>query len=85
MQHEPPCEPLKKCRTETSDRLTNIENDIKSMKDDVCAMKDILETWNNTKGFVTTIKIISKVAVWIGITSAAFTGIYHAIRHFGQS
>lgn len=82
--HAPPCEPLKECKKETSDRLTTIETDIKEMKSDICAMRDILETWNNTKGFVTTVKVLSKLAIWASVTIGALTAIYHALKHLGQ-
>ena len=80
--HETPCETLVKCREETGDRLTNIENDVRSIQDDVKAMREIIETWNNTKGFVTTIHNLSKVTVWLTTTSAALAGIWYAIKHF---
>ena len=83
--HETPCETLVKCKEETSDRLDSLEEKVETISVNVQAMREILDTWNNTKGFVSTVRIMSKVLVWTVATGAALTAIYHAIKHFGQS
>lgn len=82
--HVTPCQPLRECKEDTTERLTNIENDLKHIKESLESMVDIINTWNNGKGFVNTIRVLSKIAVWLGITGAAITGIYQSIKHFGE-
>ena len=42
-------------------------------------LKEILEVWNNGKGFVKTSKTFSKFLVWASITIAATSGVIAAI------
>lgn len=82
--HEPPCEPLKECQKKTTDRLDSLEESMASVHSNVIATREIIEAWNNGRGFVTTIRVMSKIVVWLGVTGAAITGIYHAIKHLGE-
>lgn len=82
---------MQKSEKERLEKIENevaaIQSDIKtilSMQNDIKAIYDIIETWNNTKGFVVTIRVLSKVAVWIGVTGAALATIYHFLEHFGD-
>ena len=77
------CKELEECKQAVETRISEMEDSIESIKDDVKAMREIIETWNNGKGFVNTIRILSKIAVWLGLTGAALAGIYHSIRHWG--
>jgi hypothetical protein len=82
--HEPPCEPLKKCRAETSDRLTTLEEKVCKIERNSDAILEILNTWNEGKSVVKWMKIGSKIVMWLSGTSIAIVGIYQSIRHFGQ-
>lgn len=89
MEHTPPCDQLKVCSEDTEKRMSGLEaqiSDLKSnvddMKSDLKAMREIIETWNNTKGFVTTIQVLSKIAMWFAGLTAAIVGAYHAIKHW---
>ena len=73
--HESPCETLKECKTNTDDRLTNIEDKLDSLL-------EIVEVWDNGKGFINTVKVISKIAIFISLTGAALTTIYQAVKHY---
>lgn len=76
---------LVKRKDETTDeRLNRLEVKVESIDDNVQAMREILDTWNNTKGFVTTVRVLSKVTIFIGVTGAALAGIYQALKHLGQ-
>ncbi len=66
-------------------RLGRLEESIEQIDINIRAMREILELFNDTKGFINTVRGVSKVAIWFGATSAALTAIYHAIKHFGQS
>ena len=48
-------------------------------------MLDIMEAWNNGKGFINTIRIISKIAIWAGLVTGAVVSMWQAFKHFGQS
>lgn len=80
--HETPCQILQDCKEDTSTRITNLEKDVGEIKDDVKAMREIIEAWNNSKGFVITLRIMSKVMIFVTTTGAALAGIYWAIKNW---
>lgn len=80
--HETPCEALKECSRETSDRLERVEEALMHIDNNVKATREIVEIFNDTKGFVNTVKTMSKIAIWFGVTTAALTGIYHTIKNY---
>ena len=89
--HTPPCDELVKCKDDTKTRLTNIETqqvtmcqDISDIKDSVTSMSEIINTWNNGKGFINTIRILSKLVLWFGAITAAIAGTYHYLKHMGH-
>ena len=76
--HNCPCQPLQDCQEDVHARLINIENELmelKGMKEDVATMAEILSAWNNSKGFVTTVKILGKTAIFIVVMAGAITAI----------
>ena len=93
MTHTSPCKTLTECIQEKndtmeiiSDRLISIENDLNDlhkMKDDLSTIAEILSAWNNAKGFVTTVKILGKVAIFIVAIGAAYAAIIHGLG-FGK-
>jgi hypothetical protein len=44
-------------------------------------MAEIVLAWNNTKGFVNTVKTISRVVRWVTLTSIACAGLWYFITH----
>jgi len=86
--HDSPCKTLTDCISEKDEtmslinqRLINIENDLRDihkMKDDLSTVAEILSAWNNTKGFVTTLKILGRVIMWSAAIGAAFVAFSHA-------
>jgi len=65
-------------------RIDDMETSVESIKIDVKAMREIIETWNNGKGFVNTVRVLSKIVIFLSLTGAALTGIYQSIKHFGD-
>lgn len=64
---------LRECKREVDVEFTNIAGSMTAMQADVKEMKEILEAWNNMKGFAsgmrffaTAIKIITPVVLLIG-------------------
>lgn len=44
-------------------------------------MKDILIVWNNTKGFINTVRFLGTVLKWAASVGAAIGLIYYWIKH----
>ena len=74
--HETPCDTLIKCKETTEERMDRIEEKLDSIH-------DMIEAWDNAKGFISVIRMLSKIAIWCGATGAAITASTHFIRHFG--
>lgn len=80
--HEPPCEPLKKCRAETSDRLTVLEEKVCNIEQTSQEALEILKTWNEGKTVVKWLKIGSKIAIWLAGTWAAIKVIGKYLKDY---
>ena len=46
------------------------------------SMKEMLEAWNNTKGFVTTIKTAGKLILWLVAIGAAWAIVTETMKHW---
>lgn len=79
--HLPPCEPLAECKEGVSEKMELILEKIEQISKTQKSMAEIVTAWNNTKGFVNTIQLISKVLRWASITGAAIAAIWYAITH----
>jgi len=44
-------------------------------------MAEIIVAWNNTKGFVRTVQMVSKIVRWFTVTAAAVAAIWYLINH----
>jgi len=56
--------------------------ELREMKETQESMKDMLTAWNNTKGFVTTIKTAGKLILWLVALGAAWAIMSETIKHW---
>lgn len=78
--HDSPCKEL-------DNHITlerQMAEDVRELKETCRAMKEMLEAWNNTKGFVTTIKNVGKLLLWLVAIVAAFSAMSEVFRHWLQ-
>jgi len=61
--------------------LSITADSIKQIHDDVAKMREIIEAWDNAKGFVTTIKFLSALVKWLTIVGGAVGVIWYALTH----
>jgi len=58
--------------------ITNIQAEqARSLKQ----VAEVINAWNNAKGFVSTLRFIVKICGWM----AFFSGVAYAIYHFGRT
>ena len=65
------------CHASPCDKLTEQETLIKELHDDVKAMREMLEAWNNAKGFVSTLRLLGVVMRWLAAISAGIAAIFY--------
>lgn len=58
---------------------------LKQMRDDLRAVKEIVTTWNNIKGFVQTVKAINSTIWFIAKIVAVLSAILMAFYLFGKT
>lgn len=80
--HEPPCEPLVKCKEETGTRLEALEEKVCKIEKNSDDILDILNTWNEGKTIAKWLKIGSKIAIWAAGTWAAIIALMKYIKEF---
>lgn len=51
-------------REEDTEAIKLIHSDLQEIKLQLVQLKEILEAWNNAKGFVRTIKLIGDIVKW---------------------
>lgn len=51
------------------------------LEEDVCAMKEIIVTWNDAKGFVNTVRKITKLCSILTIPITACVALWFAVKH----
>ena len=74
---------LRDCKKDVDVELDSIASSIKQMQADIQAMKDILEAWNNMKGFASGMRFVSTVIKIMTPVVVFFGGIYWFF-HTGQ-
>lgn len=80
--HEPPCDPLKKCRAETSDRLTILEEKVCIIEQTSQEALDILKTWNEGKTVIKWLRVASKIVIWVAATWAAIVAVGKYLKDY---
>lgn len=83
-------EKLKECRDEVDksmailhgrvDAFVQATSTIHEIRDDIREMREILDAWNNAKGFVTTIKFLSSLIKWISIVGGTIGLIWYFFK-----
>lgn len=74
-------ESFRACPAYTDHALMHeIHEDLKAIKDEVSKMNEVLQAWNNAKGFIKTIRLLGEVAKWLVATGAAIAAIWWWIK-----
>ena len=60
--------------------LYAIYKDVQEMKAKLASMEDMFVVWTNTKGFITTIRLIGRVLLWLAIISGTLAGMWYAFK-----
>lgn len=63
-----------------SEILLGMRETSKETRDATVAMKDILEAWNSTQGFLRGAKAIGTLARWIFVTGVAISAIVYFLK-----
>ena len=71
---------LHDCKKEVDVELDSIAQSIKRMEADIQAMKDILEAWNNMKGFASGMRFVSTVFKVIMPIVMFIVGVYWLLK-----
>lgn len=71
---------LKDCREDVNVELDTIAKSMAKMQADIQAMKEILEAWNNMKGFASGVSFIATVIKVLAPVVAFFGGLYWLIH-----
>jgi len=83
--HNTPCEMLKLTAT-TQDQMFAMLEDIQRTNAKQSKIleeqKDMFKAWNDTKGFISTMKSLGALLIWITVTVGALVIIIHATRDY---
>lgn len=60
--------------------IEKIREDLAEVKAAVLTMKEIIEAWNDAKGFVRTIKLIGEVFKWVAKVAAAIGAVWLLVK-----
>lgn len=67
---------INKCKADVDKELDTIAVSLKQVQADIQAMKEILEAWNNMKGFASGMRFISTVIKILTPIVVVFGGLY---------
>jgi hypothetical protein len=56
-----------------------IHADLKGIKEELAKVAEVVEAWEDAKGFVKTIRTIGEIAKWIAVVSAACLAIWYLV------
>lgn len=76
--HEAPCQYL----TDHLNLERRIFEKLDSIESDIRSTKEIVEIWNSTKGFLSTVQVIGTLAKWVVTVGAALAAIGFAIKQW---
>lgn len=66
---------------DTKNVMYMLQEDMQATKEAVLAMKEMLDVWNNTKGFVRTLQVLGSVAKWLLAMGVTVGAIWAAINY----
>lgn len=61
--------------------LASVHSDLKGIKQEVAATREVVTAWNNVKGFAKTMAVLITVGKWITGLTLFFGAIYVALTH----
>ena len=76
--HDSPCTHLRNIEAAIFEKLEKLD----SIEANQTAMKEMLEAWNNTKGFMVTLRSVGKVLLWVVSIVGAVAIISEAIKRW---
>ena len=76
--HETPCEGLTKQEAVYAQILAKLD----AMEATQKSMQEMLTAWNNTKGFVSTVKNAGVLLLWIAALAAAWATVTELFKHW---
>lgn len=76
--HPTPC-PALDAHVKTAELIYRDTQELKKLQTDIVEM---LKTWNDAKGFVTTMKSIGSIVLWIVAIGAAISMFSEGVRHW---
>ena len=68
------------CREDIDRQIETINSSLERLHKDMTDIKEILEAWNNAKGFVTGIRVFGGILRFLALTSAAAIAVW-ALLH----
>lgn len=83
--HVSPCEKLQLTATiqdQMFAMLEDIQRENAKQSKILDEQKDMFIAWNNTKGFVATMKSVGVLILWLSAIAIAFVAIIHGIRDY---
>lgn len=73
-------ESFRQCPAYTEHEIVSlIHDDLKGIKEELKKVAEVVEAWEDAKGFVKTIRTIGEVAKWIAVVSAAVAAIWYLV------
>lgn len=77
LEDEELAESFKKCPAYTDHSIMQeIHQDLQDIKKEVSKMNEVVQAWDNAKGFIRTVRVIGEVAKWMVATGAAIAAIW---------
>lgn len=84
---------IRECRNEVDNALATLHGRVDEfslaigalgkIQEDIKEMREIIDAWNNAKGFVTTIKFLSAFIKWAAIVGGAVGVLWYFLK-FGH-
>ena len=65
---------------DTHKMLYAIYNDVQELKHKVGRMEEMFMVWTSTKGFITTLKWISRLLIGIAVISGVIAGMWYSFK-----
>lgn len=88
--HTSPCNPLQEhamVSAQIMEDLAEIKKlckELETLPSDIASMKEVLELFRSTKGFITTIKVIGIAGISVAAFCAALAGMLTAIKYWAN-